>query len=62
MFETEKQIYISMVDKLISSNLITQRLGDQLKQMLEDKKYIYKVKKHISDLLSLLSSIESMNQ
>jgi hypothetical protein len=61
MFQTEKQIYISMVDKLISSNLITQRLGDQLKQMLEDKKYIYKVKKHISDLLSLLSSIESMN-
>jgi hypothetical protein len=51
-----------MLNKLVSSGLITQRIADQLTTMLDQKKCVYKAKRHITDLLSLLSSIESMNQ
>jgi hypothetical protein len=62
MLGIELEIYVGMINKLISSGLITQRIGDQLTSMLDNKKFEYKAKRHITDLLSLLSSIESMTQ
>jgi hypothetical protein len=62
MLQMERDIYVSMLNKLVSSGLITQRIADQLTTMLDQKKCVYKAKRHITDLLSLLSSIESMNQ
>jgi uncharacterized protein YutE (UPF0331/DUF86 family) len=62
MIGFEKQIYTEMLNKLVSSGIIPQRVADQLTTMLEEKKTVYKAKKHIGDLLSLLSSIEALTQ
>jgi hypothetical protein len=46
----------------VSSQIITQRIADQLTTMLDEKKHVNKAKHHINNLLSLLSSIENFNQ
>jgi hypothetical protein len=63
MQSTERDIYVGgMLHKLVSSGLITQKLADQLTTMLDNKKTVYKAKKHITDLLAMLSSIEDINR
>jgi hypothetical protein len=61
MLTIEKEIYVTTLNKLVSSQIITQRIADQLTTMLDEKKCVNKAKNHINNLLSLLYSIESFN-
>jgi hypothetical protein len=63
MQSTERDIYVGgMLHKLVSSGIITQKVSDQLASLLDNKKTIHKAKKHITDLVALLSSLENINQ
>ncbi len=58
----ERNIYINMLHELVKSGLITEKASMQLTRMLDDKKRVYKGKKHITDLVAMLGSIESIDK
>ena len=62
MATIEKEIYKNMLDKLVSNNVLTQFFADQMASFIEHKKYGYKVKRYITELVSLLSLFEGIHE
>ena len=61
MNSVEKEIYTSMLAKLVANNVLTSSFADQMGTVTDHKKHGYKVKRHITELVSLLSLFEAIN-
>lgn len=62
MSSVEKEIYKSMLAKLASNNVLTPFFADQMGTVIDHKKHGYKVKRHITELVSLLTLFETINE
>ena len=59
MVSIEHELYVGMLDKLVSANLITQFAADKLAGMLEKERKSAMIKRRITDLLQLITLLET---
>ena len=59
MNSVEKEIYKNMLDNLAANHVLTPFFTGRLLLMLGNKKYNHRVKRHITDFISILSLTDS---
>ena len=59
MVSIEHELYVGMLDKLVSANAITQYAADKLTGMLEKAPKSGTIKRRITDLLQLITLLEN---